>query len=150
MNRRVLAWLYHLRCLLLLEIFLVSCASLPTGENRRPYGIIPTCGTIEDTFNNSAEYAFHFVNESDLEVTDITISWEGFLGEDSVSGEESFSVTVEPGGSAVCTIVPDFYEVSDGEPCTLVTVRAKRIHYSDGSVWADPFGQFEGEPYESR
>ncbi len=124
---------------------LVSCVTPPPGETRRPYGIFPAIAADERIEGNHVARPFRFVNESDQTVTDITLSWEGFSGEDDVSGEESFPVTVEPGGSAVCAIAPVQYGVSVGDSFTVTTVRATRIRYTDGSVWADPFGRFEWE-----
>ena len=129
----------------LLCLALFSCVTPPPGEPRRPYGITPANAAVDNMPDYHVGRTIRFVNESYPTVTGITLSWEGFSGEDEVTGEESFSVTVEPGGSAFCAIVPDVLDVSDGESFTVTSVRATRIRYSDGSAWADPFGRFEGE-----
>ncbi len=141
MFRRVVAIALSLA---LIQAVFLSCITLSRDDSRPPYGLLTADSAEGSGGALDGTYTYLFVNESNLVVTHITLAWEGYSGEESVSGEESYSVIVEAGGSCTCAISPDIYAGFTTEAVTVETVRATLIRYSDGSFWSDPFGRYEG------
>ena len=123
-------------------ILLAACASRPDGERRVPYSI-----AARESPRGAAtrEYRpYYFLNESERTVESVLIAWEGYAGEERVSGEESLAFSCEPGSPAPFEIFVGEYARDAPEPVIVDTVTARRIRYSDGTDWADPFGAYAG------